>query len=304
MIVKWWWRLRSDKDALWCRVIRGLHKLDYKPSHTLSLKSITGVWNNIAGVKKDLQRAGIDIEDIIAWKMNSGNDTLFWLDRWCGGNTLKEEFPELYRLEENKRCKVKDRIGIGGADWRWRSSPTSDSQLRELSDLITRTGTFHPAAGEDKWSCEISDDGIYYVNKLRKLIDEPQQVTPLRQVIAWTHDVPIKVLCFIWRANLERIPTATELIKRGVPGVSEICGYCEDGVEDVRHVLWSCTFAKNVWKWVFHWCNIEVPTVEKIEDIIKFTSECGNCVTPPNQDLGGNVWGLGDVIQVSQHITV
>ena len=27
-------------------------------------------------------------------------------------------------------------------------------------------------------------------------------------------------------------------------------------------------------------------------------------VTPPNQDLGGNVWGLGDVIQVSQHITV
>lgn len=54
LIVKWWWRLRLDRKVLWSKFITGIHGLSSKPTHILSNKTITGVWNNIECVGDEL----------------------------------------------------------------------------------------------------------------------------------------------------------------------------------------------------------------------------------------------------------
>jgi len=128
---------------------------------------------------------------------------------------------------------------------------------------------------EDGWTCGITDDGMYRVNALRYIIDSPQQ-TPTTEIIKWTHDVPLKVLCFVWRANLGRIPTVTELIKRGITVTSLNCTHCSTEEEDTIHALWSCTFAKTVWEWILRWCDLPTPDIDSIGDLLSFMNERRN----------------------------
>ena len=40
----------------------------------------------------------------------SNVEILFWLDQWCGDDTLKSKFLLLYELESVKRCFVIERV--------------------------------------------------------------------------------------------------------------------------------------------------------------------------------------------------
>lgn len=83
----------------------------------ISNKTITGVWNNIAGIRHDLNNMGINMEHVITKYIERGDDTMFWLDHWIGDEPLKSAFPGLYQLEKKKRCLIADRIQIGGPSW-------------------------------------------------------------------------------------------------------------------------------------------------------------------------------------------
>lgn len=67
-----------DPYSLWCKVVTGIHNLENKPAFYLSNKNIPGVWNNIANVKKDLQKYGIHVKDIFKQVVRSENKTSFW----------------------------------------------------------------------------------------------------------------------------------------------------------------------------------------------------------------------------------
>nr|KAJ0187637.1 hypothetical protein LSAT_V11C900478780 [Lactuca sativa] len=41
LLVKWWWRLKSESSSLWARAIIGLHNLKNKPADYLVKKKIT-----------------------------------------------------------------------------------------------------------------------------------------------------------------------------------------------------------------------------------------------------------------------
>ena len=80
LIVKWWWRLRSNPDLLWSRAITGIHNLHSKPDDYYANKNITGTWKNIAGMKKELVKAGIPVSDVLSktrgngeWRCNISN---------------------------------------------------------------------------------------------------------------------------------------------------------------------------------------------------------------------------------------
>lgn len=62
LLVKWWWRLRSEPFSLWAKVITSIHKCHDKDDDCYSLKTLTEVWNNITCIKHDLDKAGIPHE--------------------------------------------------------------------------------------------------------------------------------------------------------------------------------------------------------------------------------------------------
>lgn len=68
-----------------------------------------GYGKELLGAGDELKKMGVNIEDIVVKKVHSGDNTLFWLDNWCGSGSLKIAFPGLYQLEKKKKCKVSEK---------------------------------------------------------------------------------------------------------------------------------------------------------------------------------------------------
>lgn len=86
--------------------------------------------------------------------------------------------------------------------------------MQELKSLISLLSSFQPLDMGDRWKFSISSDDTFHVDVLMRRIDEPGS-TLLKGIIDWIHEVSIKVNCFVWRANLGRIPVMAELEARG-----------------------------------------------------------------------------------------
>ncbi|KAI3524565.1 hypothetical protein L1887_03224 [Cichorium endivia] len=97
-----------------------------------------------------------------------GSDTFFWLDKWIGETPLKSTFPELYRIEKRKRCKVADKLSDNRFSGVWLAAPSTADQIRELSSLHMLLAAFQPVGPSDRWSCTLAPDGVFYVNLMRK----------------------------------------------------------------------------------------------------------------------------------------
>nr|KAJ0224075.1 hypothetical protein LSAT_V11C200069590 [Lactuca sativa] len=200
LITKWKWRLKVDNSGLWSKVIKGIHNLHGKPAQHICKKTLPGVWSRVAGVQDELKKFGIDIDEVIIKKIGSGDETMFWLDKWIGGSTLKDSFSEAYKLEGHKHCKISNRLQHGTMNWEWKSTPRTVDKISEINMLTNTVGDYQLMDGRDKWRCTLSSDGVFHVDALRFKIDcwsIPSMETHLKCI----HEIPLKVTCFIWRAN-------------------------------------------------------------------------------------------------------
>lgn len=107
---------------------------------------------------------------------------------------------------------------------------------------------------------------------LRRRIDEPAR-TPSNGIINWINEVPIKVNCFVWRANLGRIPVMAELEARGLLNGSNTCANCLTEVETADNVLVKCPFAMEIWSMVLSWCDSSKPSLNKVSDVVSFVAQ-------------------------------
>lgn len=78
LIIKWWWRIRIDRKRMWSRAIINIHNLINRAAYCMLKKTITRVWNNIVGVKDDLLKTRININQVIKKQVGAGDNTLFW----------------------------------------------------------------------------------------------------------------------------------------------------------------------------------------------------------------------------------
>ncbi|CAI9297308.1 unnamed protein product [Lactuca saligna] len=112
----------------------------------------------------------------------------------------------------------------------------SSSLINDVASLKTLIGAFNRTIRLYAWTCPLSSDGYYTVDLFWERINGP--TTPYWGVkISWSKDVPIKGNCFVWRANFNRISTASALIKQGVRINSAQCGHCRSGEEDIGHLF-------------------------------------------------------------------
>ena len=168
------------------------------------------------------------------------------------------------------------RIQAGSTTWDWRMPPNTTVQLQELQGLLPVIHQFIPNGEPDSWKCMLAEDGRFYVREIRQKIDQlrtPSPVTP----ITWLMEVPIKINCFVWRANIQRIPSAVALSTRGIAVDSLICKGCITEEEDSNHILFNCPCAKMVWSWIANWCNIQFNCFQSVSDILNFAYQWTNC---------------------------
>nr|GFA65261.1 RNA-directed DNA polymerase, eukaryota [Tanacetum cinerariifolium] len=73
----------------------------------------------------------------------------------------------------------------------------------------------------------------------------------------WVKYIPIKINVFAWRARLDRLPTRSNLVRKGVVLDSSLCPLCGLVPEDIHHVLFRCDTAKLVFRRICRWWDLD-----------------------------------------------
>ena len=120
LLFNWWWRFLDGGDALWKKVILSNHY----PNHNNIVTDINvgtqfGVWGQIMNVHEASSEISAVISAGLWKKVGRGNATLFWEHKWVGDLILKDAFPRLYNISNQKRTLIMDMGFWDGQQWRW-----------------------------------------------------------------------------------------------------------------------------------------------------------------------------------------
>ncbi|GKA19943.1 RNA-directed DNA polymerase, eukaryota, reverse transcriptase zinc-binding domain protein [Tanacetum coccineum] len=183
-------------------------------------------------------------------KAISGVDTLFWKDVWIdNGPCLRDRFPRLYALDSIPKCRVCDRWVLENEVW-------------GVSGLSLKTRE------SDDWKWTLNTNAGFSVNCLSKLIDKHLLASSNLGGSPWNFWAPRKVNIFIWRVFNDKIPHFSNLDKHGIDVHSLLCPLCDQEVEDINHVLLSCSKVKILWFKCFDWWDLAIPSsVQSAKDL-------------------------------------
>nr|GEX63552.1 RNA-directed DNA polymerase, eukaryota [Tanacetum cinerariifolium] len=127
------------------------------------------------------------------------------------------------------------------------------SILREMQVLISKGLDFVShcsvtlSASKDRWICDLNDDCVFRVKEVRTILHDiflPSAADATR----WVKYIPIKLNVFAWLARLDRLPTRSNLVRKGVVLDSSLCPLCGLVPEDIHHVLFRYDTAKLVFR--------------------------------------------------------
>ncbi|KAL4567347.1 hypothetical protein LXL04_022930 [Taraxacum kok-saghyz] len=276
LLIKWLWRFKNENTTLWRRVVCGLHNNSRKPVSSLSLKIPSGVWYNSIKSVDILVEVGIDIFSIFDIQVKGGENTLFWTDNWTGCGLLSERFPALFNLEKRKSSFIAERFEDNKFRGYWKRNPSDSDEIRELQDLRGFTDSISLSNGLDIWKSKLSSTGEFLVQHVRNLIDSKVTI-PKPNPTVWLKLAPIKVIFFVWRACIDRIPSAVALAGRGIAVPNSSCHLCSNGIDDTNHFLVGCSTTREVLDWILNWCGISLQNVQTVTDLVQYAAMWGNC---------------------------
>ena len=74
----------------------------------------------------------------------------------------------------------------------------------------------------------------------------------------WKSGAPSKVMAFVWKALLDRIPTRVNLVIRSClpPDIGNNCLWCADVPETTNRLFLHCDLARNVWLNLMTWLDL------------------------------------------------
>ncbi|XP_022026490.1 uncharacterized protein LOC110927176 [Helianthus annuus] len=267
LLAKWCWRFKTEKENLWVKVVGAIHSGDSAWDFLPSRKAIGGVWCNIASLLKKPIVENFPIRKFLRGVVGSGESIFFWLDPWLFDIPLKEKFPDLFKLELVKNCSVSDRISGDGV-WLWKHDLDAESEKKEWIELSSALGSVSCSSGPDKWAWLGAGSENFSVAAVKKLINGSKDFSN-RFVLEWCSWVPLKCNIFVWRTELDRIPTVEALSRRGVSVENPGCCFCDDGADSVSHLFTSCPFSLKLWEKISLWCRVNRFFIFSFRDLVE-----------------------------------
>ena len=109
LLAKWKWRLGVSNEGLWRDILEARYDNWRYMGDTSVYKKESLWWKDVKKVcGKGLQRNWFDCR--LQWRVGDGKCVKFWEDRWVDGLALKENFPRLYSISQNKDSLVGDLV--------------------------------------------------------------------------------------------------------------------------------------------------------------------------------------------------
>ena len=174
-------------------------------------------------------------------KVQNGRKNSFWLDKWLGGMSLKDRYPDIFTLAQHQQKTVAE-MWTQGWDLIFRRN-LNDWEIPRILELFKVLESFQGIqTGEDYLWWQGHNKGSYKVKEGYK-----QKITggiqdfkwPWKQI--WRIKVPHKVPCFTWLLAKEAVLTFDNVAKRGI-SLCNRCSLCGKANETLRHLFLHCNF--------------------------------------------------------------
>jgi hypothetical protein len=271
LLAKWRWRIIQNEQSLWREVIEARYGTQIRYISDWSCihfpTNSSNWWKDLVGLDNSVTSLNW-ISDALVKKVGNGVSTRFWEERWIRDLILKEKFPRLFSLSEQKEqligelfAELFDRSRL---IWR-RSLFLWEEEL--VDQLVAMVREVRFTTERDKWVWKLEDDGVFSVKSSYQYLAAEMANSELVSVEAarvfekiWTSPAPSKIIAFSWQLLYDRLPSKSNLRNRGVVQFqqNQNCIWCGDCPETGIHLLMHCNFAQEVWRKVCNWLRVEL----------------------------------------------
>jgi len=256
------WRMLVDRGGIWYRVLVARYG-EEAGRLEVGGRSVSSWWREIAKIRDGNGVAGGRwFDDRVARRVGDGSNTLFWYDRWIGDLPLCRRFNRLFGLALNKLSTVSDMytLGweVGGDAWSWRRPLLAwEKEMLGECRLILNNFVVHTDVS-DRWQWTPDIAGGYTVRGAYQILTF--QGAPLINVtedLVWHKQVPLKVSILAWRLLRDRLPTKTNLLRRGIlPSEAITCVAGCGNDESAHHLFLHCELFGSLWQHIRNWIGI------------------------------------------------
>ncbi|GKV44689.1 hypothetical protein SLEP1_g51849 [Rubroshorea leprosula] len=267
LLGKWWGRLVSEDSGLWKKIIYEKYGREGDPSYNW-LRENTGLgsrwWRDVGRVNVIAEENRGWLEDGLKLKVGEGIEVSFWWDSWCGKGSLANKFPRLYLISTGKNKKINQMGKWNNGIWiwniQWRRNLYSWEKMQEV-ELLNQIHDITIERGKkDLWEWQHNKDGRYTTKSAYKALSDGNGVEQPRRVsqMVWNSLIPTKISIFVWQLLQNKIPTRSNLFKRGILKNPEECKCIFYGVEneDSNHLFIHCKIASDLWRDCYKWWGI------------------------------------------------
>jgi hypothetical protein len=218
-------------------------------------------------------------------KVGSGNNTKFWSDIWVGEQPLRDRFPRLFGISNQKEDTIASMGGWNDFQWVWNLEwrrQFFEWEQPLYQQLIQIIAQFQPTQQEDMWQWrENVEDGFTVkscYDLLHRTFNVIAEIGPLKKFVfsnIWRCAAPSKVCAFSWQLLLERIPTKDNLWKRRMLlGDQLSCVFCNAAVETPTHLFLHCPCVSKIWYAVMKWLGLILISPPNIETSMAVFAGC------------------------------
>ncbi|XP_074314415.1 uncharacterized protein LOC141649629 [Silene latifolia] len=241
LIGKQVWRLLTDTEGLWARMMRARYypngnimtaELGYNPSYT---------WRGILEARRAMENG-------LRRRIGDGLSTRIWVDAWIpcthSGRVLSPCGPG------HEHLRVADIIDGNG----WRED-TLFLRFEQERIRNIRLSTNRP---HDVWYWSREKDGMYSVKSAYRFLAGEREAIDWSGASNWEREkwpwnrlwnVPVwpRVRLFFWQLCNEALATRANIVTR-VRGEISFCSLCNSFFETSIHLFKDCIVAKRVWE--------------------------------------------------------
>nr|GEW11214.1 RNA-directed DNA polymerase, eukaryota [Tanacetum cinerariifolium] len=252
------------------KVISAIHGTDGKIG-TRTKSGYNSLWRDIVFEMEAVKDKGADLFSIMQNSLGDGVDTFFWKDTWNGEPPFKLTYPRLYALEVDKNISVADKLAQATLAGTFRREPRSGIEAVQLAKLEDQLEDVQLVNKRDIWAWSLNGSGEFSVASIKRLLDDIR-LSEVSSQTRWIKAVPIKVNILAWKVRLNGLPSRVNISRRGIDINSILCPICEREVESVSHVFFSCYVAKDNFKKVCRWWNVDFAEVSSYDEWLLWIS--------------------------------
>ncbi|GKC34483.1 RNA-directed DNA polymerase, eukaryota, reverse transcriptase zinc-binding domain protein [Tanacetum coccineum] len=144
-------------------------------------------------------------------------------------------------------------------------SSRGGAEMNQFEELKAAIGDVILSDQSDSWVWSLDVNTGFSVLSARILVDDSLLEAGIAAT-RWIRHILIKINVFLWRLNLNSLPSRVNLDRRGIEVNSLLCPTCYLDVETVNHIFFNCEMAKDLWALLAKWWELDIPICANISE--------------------------------------